>query len=96
MKGVVAVFNKLQKQAGKILEFPSDVLDNGPKITIIGRSEMTVESFREVINFSDKEIILKTTDGKLVIRGIGFILTTVLPNELNLKGRIFQVSFEEG
>ena len=90
------MFKKLQKHAGEILEFPSDVLDNGPKITIVGRSEMTIEYFQEVILFSDDEIILKTPEGKLAIRGKKFVLTTVLPTEIKLKGRISQVTFEEG
>jgi len=96
MKGVVPMFKKLQKQAGEVLEFPSDVLDNGPRIIIMGRSEMTVEYYHEVILFSNEEIILKTPVGKLSIRGKDFVLTTILETEIHLKGQISQVSFGEG
>lgn len=89
------MFKKLQKQAGEVLEFPPDVLDKGPRVTIMGRNEMTVEYFQEVIYFSDEEIILKIPSGKLCIRGSKFVLTTVLPTELHLKGQIFGLSFEE-
>jgi len=89
------MFKKLQKYTGEILEFPSDVLEGGPRITIVRRSEMLVEYFQEVILFSDEEIILKTSEGRLVIRGRNFVLTTVSPTEINLKGTIDWVSFEE-
>jgi sporulation protein YqfC len=89
------VFKKLQKQAGEVLEFPPDVLDKGPKITIMGRNAMIVEYFSEVILFSNEEIILKTPGGKLFIQGKDFVLTTVLQTEIHLKGRIAGLSFEE-
>lgn len=90
------MFKNLPKQAGEILEFPPDVLANGPRIIIMGRSEMTVEYYREVILFSNEEIILKTPAGKLCIRGKDFVLTTVMETEIHLKGQISQVSFGEG
>jgi len=89
------MFKKLQKHAGEVLEFPSDVLDGGPRIMMMGRSEMIVEYFQEVILFSNEEIILKTPQGKLSIRGNNFVLTTVLDTEIHLKGDISQVSFGE-
>jgi sporulation protein YqfC len=89
------MFKKLQKQAGEVLELPSAVLDKGPRITIMGRWEMTVEYFKEVILFSNEEIILKTPAGRLSIRGKDFVLTTVLDTEINLKGQISGLSFEE-
>ncbi|NLI91646.1 MAG: sporulation protein [Peptococcaceae bacterium] len=90
------MFKKLQKQAGEVLEFPSDILDGGPKITLMGRSEMIVEYFQDVILFSNEEIILKTPQGKLSIRGKSFVLTTVLDTEIHLHGQISQLSFGEG
>lgn len=89
------MLKKLQKQASEVLEIPPDVLNKGPRITIMGRNEMLVEYFTEVILFSNEEIILKTPVGKLSIRGKDFVLTTVLATEINLKGRISGLSFEE-
>ena len=89
------MFKKLQKHAGAVLEFPPDVLDNGPRITIMGRDELTVEYFRDVLLFSNDEIILNTPVGKLSIKGKDFVLTTVLQTEIHLKGQISGLSFEE-
>lgn len=90
------MFKKLQKHVGEVLEFPSDVLDNGPKITIMGRNEVRIEYFKEVIFFSNEEILLQTPVGKLSIQGKDFVLTVVLQTEIQLKGQLSGLSFEEG
>ncbi|NLO97578.1 MAG: sporulation protein, partial [Peptococcaceae bacterium] len=41
------------------------------------------------------EIILSTSEGKVVVRGKEFVLTTVQPTEVHLQGWIKQLSFEE-
>lgn len=89
------MFKKLQKHASEVLEFPPDVLDNGPKITIMGRKEIRVEHFQEVIVFSEQEIVLKTTEGKLALKGNNFVLNMVLQTEIQITGLISQLSFEE-
>lgn len=89
------MFKKLQKHAGEVLELPSDILDKGPKITIIGRTEMIIECFLEMVLFSDEEIILKTASGKLSVIGKGFVLDLVLQTEVRIKGEVAQLSFEE-
>ncbi|WP_368293165.1 YabP/YqfC family sporulation protein [Dehalobacter sp. TBBPA1] len=90
------MLKRLQKHAGEILEFPTDVLNNGPKITIIGRSEIIIEYFDEVVGFSDQEITLQTSEGKLCLNGDKFILTTVQDHEINIRGRLTGLGFGEG
>lgn len=91
------MFRKINKSAGEVLEFPSDVLGEGPKITIIGRTEAIIEYYQEVIQFSNEEIVLKTSEGRLLLQGQDFVLTTVLPKELHIKGSLSFLQFlEEG
>lgn len=88
------MFKKIQKYAGEALELPPDVLDNGPKVTLMGRGEASVEYFLSVEQFSDQEVILLTADGKMRVQGQGFVLTTILDKEINIKGRISGILFE--
>ncbi|ADY56713.1 sporulation protein YqfC [Syntrophobotulus glycolicus DSM 8271] len=89
------MLKKLTKAAGEVLEFPADIAGKGPKITVLGRHEIIVEYYREVIEFSEQKIELDTTDGKLSIRGSGFVLTAVLPTEIHIKGIFHHLSLEE-
>jgi len=86
---------KAQNKVGGFLELPPDVLSKGPKITIVGRSNIIVESYQDVILFSNEEIILKTFEGRLSIKGNNFVLTAILAAEINIRGVFFGLSFEE-
>ncbi|UWG96852.1 YabP/YqfC family sporulation protein [Dehalobacter sp. DCM] len=90
------MFKKIQEQAGKILEFPPDVLDNGPKVTVLGRSEIIIEDYLEVTGFSDSEITVRTSLGKLTMQGETLVLSSVADMEIHIKGRISGLFFEEG
>lgn len=90
------MFKKIQEQAGKILEFPPDVLDNGPKVTVLGQSEIIIEEYEEVAGFSESEIIIQTSLGKLTLQGNKLILSSVADTEIRIKGRISGLFFGEG
>lgn len=87
------MFKKFQKQASEVLEIPMEVLENGPRITLMGRSELIVEYYHEIIHFSEEEVILATPAGKLVISGQDMVLTTILQTEIHLTGRIVGLRF---
>ncbi len=89
------MFKKLQKHASEMLELPPDVLENGPRITMMGRQEIRVEYFKEVIHFSNAEISLLTDEGRLTLCGTDFVLASVLDTEITIKGRITSLRFEE-
>lgn len=41
------------------------------KIVLIGRETMSVEGVENVVSFDEKQVILDTTKGRLVIKGAG-------------------------
>lgn len=90
------MFKKIQEQAGKILEFPPDVLENGPKVTVLGQSEIIIEDYDEVAGFSENEIIMQTSLGKLTLQGDKLTLSSIADTEIRIKGRITGLFFEEG
>ncbi|MGC7870133.1 sporulation protein YqfC [Desulfosporosinus sp. SYSU MS00001] len=90
------MFKKIQTSVGDILDFPPDVAGEGPKITITGRQEILVENYQSIINFSEEEIRLETTDGEIFLSGKGFVLKTILATELRIEGKLNALSFEEG
>ena len=90
------MFDKLQKSMGNVLELPPDALGDGPKISIIGRHQIAVENFLSVLNFSDQEIRLHTSEGELCFTGKGFVLKTILPTEIRIEGEMSSLIFEGG
>jgi len=90
------MLDKLQKSVGDVLEFPPDVAGDGPKITITGREQITVENFLGLISFSPEEVRLETTVGELALTGKGFVLKTILPTELHIEGQLSSLAYNGG
>lgn len=90
------MFDKLSKNVGEVLDFPPDVSGNGPRITITGRQEILVENYLEIIEFTEEEIRLNTTEGELCFVGNGFVLRTVLATELRIEGELLSLTYGGG
>lgn len=90
------MFKKLQTSVGEVLDFPPDVVGEGPKITITGRRQIMVENYISVLNFSEDEIRLETSEGDIFFKGKGLMLKVILAAELQIEGELSSFSFGGG
>lgn len=90
------MFKKLQTSVGDILDFPPDVVGDGPKITITGRRKILVENYISIVNFSEEEIRLETAEGEVCFEGHELVLKVILSTELRIEGELSSLSFSEG
>jgi len=90
------MLDKITKNVGEVLDFPPDVSGNGPRVTIIGHRAILVENYREIIDFTEEEIRIDTTEGVMVFRGKGFVLKVVLVTELRIEGELASLTYGEG
>lgn len=87
------MFKKIQTSVGEVLDFPPDVVGEGPKITITGRRQIVVENYKSILNFSEEEIRLETAEGDIYFRGKGLMLKVILATELQIEGELTSFSF---
>ena len=87
------MFKKLQTSVGDILDFPPDVVGEGPKITITGRRQILVENYVSIVNFSEEEIRLETAEGDVCFGGKGLELKVILATELRIEGELSSLTF---
>ncbi|HEY8909855.1 MAG TPA: YabP/YqfC family sporulation protein [Desulfosporosinus sp.] len=87
------MFKKLQTSVGDILDFPPDVVGEGPKITITGRRQILVENYISIVTFSGEEIRLETAEGDVCFGGKGLELKVILSTELRIEGELSSLSF---
>ncbi|KGK88771.1 sporulation protein [Desulfosporosinus sp. HMP52] len=90
------MFKKIQTSVGEVLDFPPDVVGEGPKITITGKREIMVENYISILNFSEEEIRLETADGDIFFRGKGLMLKVILATELQIEGELSSFWFDGG
>jgi len=89
------MFRKIQTSVGDILDFPPEVVGEGPKITITGRRQILVENYVNIVNFSEEEIRLETAEGDVCFGGKGLVLKVILSTELRIEGELSSLSFEK-
>ena len=89
------MFKKLQTSVGDILDFPPDVVADGPKITITGRRKILVENYISIVDFSEEEIRLETAEGDVCFGGQGLVLKVILATELRIEGELSSLSFTQ-
>jgi len=75
------------------MDLPQDVMMDLPRITMIGHIHIYVENHRGLLSFTDKELRLLLKQGQLLIKGKGFVIKTILPEEILLQGKIDQVIY---
>jgi sporulation protein YqfC len=75
------------------MDLPQDVMMDLPRITMIGQIHIYVENHRGLLSFTDKELRLLLKQGQLLIKGKGFVIKTILPEEILLQGKIDQVIY---
>ncbi|KUP06027.1 sporulation protein YqfC [Bacillus coahuilensis m2-6] len=85
-----------QEWMTKNMDLPQDVMMDMPRITMVGQLHIYIENHRGLLTFSDKEVRLLLKQGQLLIKGNGFVIKTILPEEILLEGTISEVFFLDG
>ncbi|MRX71309.1 sporulation protein YqfC [Bacillus lacus] len=79
----------------KTMEIPPDVMMDLPRITMVGQIHIYIENHRGLLTFTDQELRLLLKQGQLLIKGEGFVIKTILPEEILLEGKIEAVLYIE-
>ncbi|TGA99582.1 sporulation protein YqfC [Sporolactobacillus shoreae] len=82
-----------KKWFADVSDIPEDIISDVPRITLIGRSRLSVENHKGIIAFSENELILSTQLGNLKVTGESFVLGTIIEKEIDLEGVITGISF---
>lgn len=78
-----------------MLDLPQDLLNDMPRITLIGNKEMVIENHRGVLHFSPGRLTLALAQGSLEIGGENLEITSILGRELALTGVIGEIRYKE-
>ena len=88
--------DKVKKWLAVKTELPTDSLLDLPRVTMIGQLHIYIENHKGVIHFSSDELRLALNAGQqLKVKGEGFVIKTIYPEELLLEGKIESVEYIE-
>ncbi|MCE7794208.1 sporulation protein YqfC [Salipaludibacillus sp. CUR1] len=77
------------------MDLPADVVMDLPRLTMVGHLHVYIENHQGVIRFTDKELRLAMTEGQIIIQGEGFIIKSILPEEILLEGVINHIHYSD-
>lgn len=85
---------KGNSRLNNILEFPEEISNNEPKITIIGFKKIMVENYKGILEYENFFVRLNTTIGVLNINGFNLSLNEMTDEDLIITGKIESIDFE--
>lgn len=69
-----------------IIDFPKDVLLNLPKITLIGKTQLTIENHRGIIEYIPERVRINTTIGVVRITGKNMVINSIMTEIITISG----------
>ncbi len=84
---------KIAEKIADVLDVPLDVLCDVPKIELIGKSIISIENFRGILDYSEVAVKINTTVGILEICGENIFIESITDEEIVIKGKLNGVSY---
>lgn len=82
------------RKIDKLLEIPTEVCTNEPKITVTGFDELVIENFKGILEYEEYYVRIKTHIGIINLNGYGFNLENMSNDDIKVKGKIESIEFE--
>lgn len=75
------------------LEIPPEVLVNVPRVEVVGHLQIRVENHQGVEFYQPYRVVLRTSEGKLVVNGQDLLIGWIDSHELLVTGHVRSVVF---
>lgn len=80
-------------QLSKLFEVPPEVMNDFPKIVLVGNQEISIENFSGLVEYTSQKMRMNTKCGMLVIDGIELEVRKMTADYIMIRGTIIQVGF---
>ena len=85
---------KLRERLAVQLSLPKEIALNLPLVTIIGQGEMVIENYKNLAEFSETQVRVRTNDSIITVQGAGLTLQQITSENLLISGRISGIMYE--
>ncbi|WP_017472611.1 sporulation protein YqfC [Amphibacillus jilinensis] len=89
----------LRSKINQIMKFaknlPVDMQLKLPRITMIGDIHVYIENHHGILRFTSNEIVLKVTNGLLIVKGHNLVIKMLVTEEILIEGTINAVNVDE-
>ena len=89
----MSLIKSIKKGLSEGIELPNEIILNVPLITIIGRSKIVIENFKNIVQYSNEIIKINTSCGVFKVAGKNLFLKELNKNKILIKGTLSQFEF---
>lgn len=86
--------NKRQKIA-RLSSFPEDVILGIPNVEILGQSEMRIENYRGLIEYTDQLVRVQTKIGQIRISGKHLQVDYYTNDDMKITGNVQSIEYQK-
>nr|WP_317281993.1 YabP/YqfC family sporulation protein [uncultured Sellimonas sp.] len=86
----------LRQKIAETVNAPKDVVLGIPLLHMTGQTELCIENYRGILEYTDELIRVKTKSGILKITGRCLQIEYYLNDDMKVRGQIWKIEFEKG
>ncbi len=86
--------DKLRKKLNKILDMPSEIVLNTPKITLDSNESILIENYKGILEYSDVFVRVNTSDYTIAISGEKLVIDYMTKEEISVSGKLIRVEYD--
>ena len=83
-----------KRKAARASRFPEDVVLGMPNVEILGYSEMRIENYRGLIEYTDQLVRIQTKIGQIRITGKLLQVDSYTNDDMKITGKIQNIEYQ--
>ena len=83
----------IKEKMTNAMSLPKEIALDLPVLTTTGRGEVSIENYKNLLEFSETQIRIRTREGTITIQGERLILQQITTENLLIIGRVANISY---
>ncbi len=84
---------KIKNKIIKLFELPKEIVLNLPLISIIGNSEITIENYKGIVEYTQEKVRINTTSGIIKLHGRKLCIKQITGDCIKVTGLITAMEY---
>ena len=86
--------NGLRQKMAEMLELPTEVVADKPKVVTVGKNEVYIENYKGIIEFVKTLVKVNTSNGIITITGNDLSIKEITSEDIVIKGDIENIDYD--
>ncbi len=83
----------MRREIAENLKLPKDLALGAVTVTVSGRSEVTVENYKGILEYTSKKIVVQTKGCQVDVLGEDLLISYYTADEMKISGQISEIIY---